>query len=91
MVKIEDININEHEYIFEYGEEKEIKGLKVSLKDVDDDDLSSISVRVSQGLNAQTVRINHWKIVESIGLNITNIRINPRPISADKYAILRIE
>ena len=91
ILTIEEIKLNENEYLLDYGEEVRVKGKTVKLKDIHTDELNTISVRVSEKLNAMTERINGGKTKQILGLNITNIRTNPRPTSYEKYAIVRIE
>lgn len=90
-LEIGNIALNENEYILEYKKEKDILGKKVTLMDVYTDKLESIQIRVSLGIESETVRINLGKTEEVLGLKITNIRPNPRAISLEKYAIVKIE
>ncbi len=88
---IKDIQLSENEYALDYQKAIELSDMKVELKDVYDDKLDSILIKVSKGLSSEEKRINKGKTEEVLGFKITNIRPNPRPISYEKYAIVKIE
>lgn len=90
-LSIEDIFLNENEHALDYNQEINIQGKNVKLTDVYTDKLDSIQIKVSQSLESEIKRINKGKTEETLGLNITNIRSNPRPITYEKYAIIKIE
>ena len=88
---IEDILLNENEYILDFNKEITVLGKKIVLRDVTNGDASSIQVQVSQGLEGDTKNIVKGKTEDLIGLKITHVRSNPRAISYEKYAIVRVE
>ncbi len=91
VIKVEPIQLNTNEYVLDYQEEVIVQEKKVKLADVDDDDLKSIFISISKGPNQESKRINKGKTETILGLKITNIRSNARPISFEKYAIIKIE
>jgi len=90
-LKINKIELNENEYILDFNQKVTILGKQVTLTDVDTDSLDTIRVKVSLGLDTMTERINKGKTKIISDLKITNIRSNPRAVSTEKYAIVKIE
>ena len=88
---IEDILLDENEYILDFNKEITVLGKKIVLRDVMNGDAPTIQVQVSQGLEGDTENIVKGKTEEFLGLKITHIRSNSRAISYEKYAIVRIE
>jgi len=89
-LKIENIILKENEYLLDYNRDVYVDGKYVKLVGVDNNPSASIRVKVSKGLSNDAKTIDKGKTADILGLMITNIRSNPRPISVEKYAIVRI-
>ena len=91
VLEVRDFILGPNEYVLEYNRDVSVFDKKVRLTDVYYDKLESIQIKVIKGLQSETLRINKGKTKQELGLKITNIRSNPRPISYEKYAIVKIE
>ena len=91
LIKVVDIDLGDNEYLFTFKEEKIISGVKVKFESIDTDDYESILVVLTNLKETQFLRIHRGDSQEAVGLKVTNIRPNRRPISAEKYAIIKVE
>lgn len=86
ILKITEFKLGEDEYLLFYKDKMEIDGKKVELDDVYTDNKDSISVGV-QGVYARIIK-GETKVLN--GIEVTNVRTNPRAISSEKYAVLKL-
>jgi len=75
-----------NEYLMHINDKIYLKGHTIILLDVDTDKLQSINLRVDN----IDKRINKGKTEIIYDLKITNIETNPRAITSEKYAIIKI-
>ena len=77
---------NPNEYLMYINDEITVADHIVILLNVDTDKLQSISIRVDTTDN----RVNKGKTVQAHNLEITNIDTNPRAVTSEKYAIVKV-
>ncbi|MEK6952362.1 MAG: hypothetical protein AABX29_05075 [Nanoarchaeota archaeon] len=85
------IELKENEYLFWFGESKEILGKKVTLIEVYSDDFNSILVDVSTKSKSDSLRIHKGESKIFDNLEVTNLKNTERPASNEEYAVIRVK
>jgi len=85
------IELKENEYLFWFGESKEILGKKVTLREVYSDDFNSILVDVSTKSKSDSLRIHKGESKIFDNLEVTNLKSTERPASNEEYAVIRVK
>lgn len=86
ILKAKEYELGTNEYIMYINDKIIVQGHTIILLDVDTDKLQSINLRVGN----IDKRINKGKTEIINNLKITNLETNPRAITAEKYAIIKV-